>query len=165
MNIFRVTWTNYRELDSTSSDFCKIVYDVSSHSILYETCNGIKHTLRCDFGNIYDKLHNIMSLEEFQNEKLYEDGCDGDWYKFEYSLNREEIQYEGYIYELKCHEEVISLIKSCTKNTLEDERKLLHHKYIDISGKNIGVVEDWVSDIIQKRQKLEEDFLDWWEDI
>ena len=91
MNLFKVTWVNYGELDNTSSDFCELTYDVSEHLIFYETCNGIKHALRCDFGNIYDKLHNIVSLEEFQNEKPYEDGCDGDWYKFEYTLNGKEV--------------------------------------------------------------------------
>ena len=165
MNLFKVTWVNYGELDNTSSDFCELTYDVSEHLIFYRTCNGIRHSLRCDFGDIFDKIHFIVSSDEFQNEKPCEDGCDGDWYKFEYTLNGKEVHYEGYIYELKLHKEVVSLIESCAKDTLEDERKLLHHKYIEISGKNIGVVEDWVSDIIQKRQKLEEDFLDWWEDI
>ena len=30
---------------------------------------------------------------------------------------------------------------------------------------NVGVIEDWVHDIMQKRQKLEDDFLDLWMDI
>ena len=165
MSLFKVTWINYGELDNTSTDFCKIVYDVSNHSVFYETCNGIKHTLRCDFGSIFDKLHYIVSSEEFQSEIPYEDGCDGDWYKFEYILNGKEVQYEGYIYELKCHEEVISLIESCAKNTLEDERKLLQYKCTDHHDYHLWLKEDWVQDIMQKRQKLEEDFLDFWEDI
>lgn len=155
MSLFKVTWINCRELDNTSIDFHKIVYDVSSHNIFYETCNGTRHNLRCGFGSIFDKLHNIVSLEEFQNEKPYEDGCDGDWYKFEYTLNGVEIKYEGYIYGLKYHEEVVSLIKSYAKDTLEDERKLLGHKCTD----------NGVENIIRQRQELEKDFLDFLGDI
>ena len=160
--MFKVIWINYGELDFSSSAFCKIVYDISNHSISYETCNDIKHTLRCDFGSIFNKIRSIVSSDEFQNEKPYEDGCDGSWYKFEYTLNGKEVQYEGYIYGLKCHEEVISLIDACVKDTLEDEKKLLQSKYTD---DNHEVVEDWVQDIMQKRQKFEDGFLDFWEDI
>ena len=165
MNLFKVTWVNYGELDNTSSDFCELTYDVSEHLIFYRTCNGIRHSLRCDFGDIFDKIHFIVSSDEFQNEKPYEDGCDGDWYKFEYTLNGVEIKYEGYIYGLKYHEEVVSLIKSYAKDTLEDERKLLQYKCTDHHDYHLWLKEDWVQDIMQKRQKLEEDFLDWWEDI
>ena len=165
MNLFKVTWINYGELDFSSEDFCRLDYDISNHTIFYETCNGIEHTLCCNFGSIFDKIHSIVSSDEFQNEKPYEDGCDGDWYKFEYLFNGEEQSYKGYVYELEKHEELISLIESCAKDTLEDERKLLQNKYIDANGIHMGVIEDWVQDIIQKRQKLEEDFLDWWEDI
>ena len=153
--MFKVTWTNYGELDFRSTDFCRIVYDVSNHSIFYETCNDIKHNLRCDFGSIFDKIRSIVSSDEFQNENPYEDGCDGAWYKFEYTLNRKEVQYEGYIYGLKCHEEVISLIKSCAKSTLEDERKLLEHRCTD----------NEIQGIIESRKRLEYDFLDFWIDI
>lgn len=139
--MFRVTWINYGELDNTSSDFCRLTYDVSSHLISYETCNDIRHSLRCDFGSIFDKLHSIVASDEFQKEKPYEDGCDGDWYKFEYTLNGKEIKYEGYIYGLKCHEEVVSLIESCAESILEDERKLLQHKYIDENNNHMGVLE------------------------
>ena len=165
MNLFKVTWINYGELDNTSSDFCKIDYDVSEHTIFYETCNGIRHVLRCDFGSIFDKIHSIVSSDELQNEKPYEDGCDGDWYKFEYLLNGEEQSYEGYVYELEKHEELISLIESCAKDTLEDERKLLQYKCTDHHDYHLWLKEDWVQDIMQKRQKLEEDFLDFWVDI
>ena len=160
--MFKITWINYGELDYSSKDFCKLDYDISNHTIFYETCNGIKHALRCDFGSIFDKLRSIVISDEFQNEKPYEDGCDGDWYKFEYTLNGKEVQYEGYIYGLRQHELVISLIESCAKDILDDERKLLEHKDTD---NYYWVEEDWVQDIIQKRQKLEEDFLDFWEDI
>ena len=163
--MFKVTWVNYGELDSTSSDFCKIVYDVSKHLIFYETCNSIKHCLRCDFSSIFDELHNIVSSDEFQNEKPNKDGCDGDWYKFEYTLKGGVVKYEGYIYGLEKHEELISLIKSCAKDTLEDERKLLQYKCTDHHDYHLWLKEDWVQDIMQKRQKLEDDFLNWWEDI
>ena len=129
--MFKVTWVNYGELDFTSTDFCSLTYDVSNHLIFYETCNDIRHSLRCDFGGIFDEIHRIVSSEEFQSEKPYEDGCDGDWHKFEYTLNGELLKYEGYIYGLKLHNEVISLIESCAKNILDDEKKLLHHKYTD----------------------------------
>ena len=86
MNLFKVTWINYGELDFRSTDFCSIVYDVSEHTIFYETCNGIKHALRCDFGSIFNEIRSIVSSDEFQNEKPYKDGCDGSWYKFEYTL-------------------------------------------------------------------------------
>lgn len=152
--MFRVTWINYGELDNTSTDFCGLTYDVSKHLIFYETCNGIRHALRCDFGSIFDKLRSIVNSDEFQNEKPYEDGCDGDWYKFEYSLKGEIKKYKGYIYGLKFHEEVISLIESCAKSTLDDERKLLEHKCTD----------NEMQTIIKKRQELEKDFLDIWED-
>lgn len=165
MNLFKVTWKSYGELDNTSTDFCEITYDISSHRIFYETCNSIKHTLCCDFGSIFDKLHYIVESDEFQNEKPYKDGCEGDWYKFEYTLNGKEVQYEVYIYGLKGHEEIISLIESCSKNTLKDEKKLLQYKYIDIDGSHFGIVEDWVLDIINSRKKLEEDFFDFWKDI
>ena len=153
--MFKVTWINYGELDNTSNNFCKIVYDVSNHQVFYETCNSIRHCLRCDFGSIFDKLHSIVSSEEFQKEITYEDGCDGDWYKFEYTLNGKEVHYEGYIYGLKLHKEVVSLIESCAKDTLEDEKKLLQHKCTD----------NEMQDIIESRKKLEEDFLDYWVDI
>ena len=71
MNLFKVTWINYGELDNTSSDFCKIDYDVSEHTIFYETCNGIRHVLRCDFGSIFDKIHSIVSSDELQNENSH----------------------------------------------------------------------------------------------
>lgn len=153
--MFKVTWINYGELDFSSSDFCRLVYDISNHSIFYETCNDIRHNLRCDFGSIFDKIRSIVSSDEFQNENPYEDGCDGDWYKFEYTLNGKEVQYEGYLYGLKCHEEVISLIKSCAKSTLEDERKLLEHR----------CTANEIQGIIESRKRLEYDFLDFWIDI
>lgn len=153
--MFKVIWASCDELDLSSSDFCEIVYDVSNHTIFYETCNGIKHALRCDFGSIFDKLHSIVSSEEFQNEKPYEDGCGRDWYKFEYNLGDILVKYEGFINDLKLHREVVSLVKSCAKSTLDDERKLLDHKCTDVE----------MQDIIKKRQELEEDFLDWWIDI
>lgn len=154
MSLFRVTWINYGELDNTSTDFCELTYDVFKHFIFYETCNGIKHALRCDFGSIFDKLHNIVSLEEFQNEKPYEDGCDGDWYKFEYNVGGTLLKYEGYLYGLKLHKQVISLIEACAKGALDDERKLLEHKCTDTESQNIT----------KQRQELEEDFLDIWKD-
>ena len=48
------------------------------------------------------------------------------------------VKYEGYIYGLEKHEELISLIKSCAKGTLEDERKLLQHKHIDANDVHMG---------------------------
>ena len=155
MNLFKITWISYGELDNTSSDFCSLTYDVSNHRVFYETCNSIRHCLRCDFGSIFDKLHSIVSSEEFQEEIPCEDGCDGDWYKFEYTLNGKEVHYEGYIYGLRWHEDVVSLIKSCAKDTLEDEKKLLQHKCTD----------NEMQDIIESRKELEEDFLDFWVDI
>ena len=155
MNMFRVTWINYGELDNTSSDFCRLVYDVSSHSILYETCNGVRHILRCDFGSIFDELHSIVSSDEFQNEKPYENGCDGDWYKFEYTIADKSFEYEGYLYGLKLHEQVTSLVESCAKSTLDDERKLLKHE----------CTNNEVQDIIKQRNELEDDFLDFWGNI
>ena len=165
MNLFKVTWVNYGELDFSSEDFCRLDYDISNHTIFYETYNGIEHTLRCDFGSIFDKIHSIVSSDEFQNEKPYEDGCDGEWYKFEYKLKGGVVKYEGYIYGLEKHEELISLIKSCAKDTLEDERKLLQYKCTDHYDYHLWLKEDWVQEIMQKRQKLEEDFLDFWVDI
>ena len=153
--MFKVTWINYGELDNTSSDFCSLTYDVSNHRVFYETCNSIRHCLRCDFGSIFDKLHSIVSSEEFQKELPYEDGCDGVWYKFEYTLNGKEVHYEGYIYGLKLHKEVVSLIESCAKDTLEDEKKLLQYKCTD----------NEMQDIIESRKEIEEDFLDFWVDI
>lgn len=163
--MFKVTWINYGELDNTSNNFCSLIYDVSNHRVFYETCNGIRHCLRCDFSSIFDELHNIVSSDEFKNEKPNKDGCDGDWYKFEYVLNGEVVKYEGYVYGLEWHEKIVSLIKSCAKDTLEDERKLLQYKYTDHHDYHLGLMEDWVQDIMQKRQKLEEDFLDFWVDI
>ena len=163
--MFKVTWINYGELDNTSNNFCSLTYDVSNHRVFYETCNSIRHCLRCDFGSIFDKLHSIVSLEEFQEEIPCEDGCDGDWYKFEYTLNGKEVHYEGYIYGLKLHKEVVSLIESCAKDTLEDEKKFLQNKCTDHHDYLLWLKKDWVQDIIKKRQELEEDFLDWWIDI
>lgn len=138
--MFKVTWISYGELDYSSKDFCRLDYDISNHIIFYETCNGIKHALRCDFESIFDKIHSIVSSEEFQGESLFEDGCDGDWYKFEYSIKGEVKKYEGYIYGLKLHEEVVSLIESCAKSILEDERKILKHNDINTNGYNIGMI-------------------------
>lgn len=153
--MFKVTWVNYGELDYLSSDFCEIVYDVSSHNIFYETCNDIKHDLCCDFGSIFDELHRLVSSEEFQREVPYEDGCDGDWYKFEYTLNGEVVKYEGYIYGFEWHEKIISLIESCAKSTLDAERKLLEYICTD----------DEIQAIIKQRQELDKDSLDIWKDI
>ena len=153
--MFKVTWINYGELDNTSNNFCSLTYDVSNHRVFYETCNGIRHCLRCDFSSIFDELHNIVSSDEFKNEKPNKDGCDGDWYKFEYALNGEVVKYEGYIYGLRWHEDVVSLIKSCAKDTLEDEKKLLQHKCTD----------NEMQDIIESRKEIKEDFLDFWVDI
>lgn len=155
MSLFKITWLNYGELDNTSTNFCMLIYDVSSHNICYETCNGIRHILRCDFSSIFDELHHIVSSEEFQEEIPHEDGCDGDWYKFEYTLNSREIVYEGYAQGLEWHKKIVSLIESCAKGTLDDERKLLEHKCTD----------DETLNIIKQRQKLDEDFLDFWVDI
>lgn len=155
MSLFKVTWVNYGELDFTSSDFCKIVYDVSEHQVFYETCNSIGHFLRCDFSSIFDKLHLIVSSEEFQEEIPCEDGCDGDWYKFEYTLNGKEVHYEGYIYGLRWHEYIVSLIESCAKSTLEDERKLLKHECTNNEKESI----------IKKREELEKDCLSRWVNI
>ena len=162
--MFKVTWIN-EELENTSTDFCEIVYDVSSHNIFYETYDGIRHCLRCDFGSIFAKIHSIVSSDEFQTEKPHEDGWGGGWYKFEYTLNGKKIIYEGYVYGLEKHEELISLIESCATSTLEDERKILQHKCTDHHEYHLWLKEDWVQDIMQKRQKLEDDFLDFWVDI
>lgn len=153
--MFKVTWINYGELDFESSNFCEIVYDVSSHNIFYETCNGIKHDLCCDFGSIFDELHNIVSSVEFQNEVPYEDGCDGDWYKFEYTLNGKVVKYEGYIYGFEQHEKVVSLIEDCAKSTLDEERRLLEHKCTD----------DEAQAITKQRQELDKDLLGLWRNV
>ena len=151
--MFKVTWVNYGELDFESSNFCEIVYSVFSHNIFYETCNGIRHVLCCDFGSIFDELRTIVSSEEFQSEVPDEDGCDGDWYLFEYILNDEVVKHTGYIDGLEQHEKIVSLIKSCAKSILDNERKLLEHKCTD----------DEMQAIIKQRQELDADFFKIWE--
>lgn len=163
--MFRVVWSKYGELDYTSKDFCNIIYDVSEHRLVYKTCNEVVHVLRCDFSSIFERIHSIVSSKEFQSEKPYNGNCGGDWYEFEYTLNGCKVKHEGYIYGLRLHEEIISLIVDCARKTLEDEQKLLQNKYIDKDGLHFGVVEDWVEDIIKSRRELEEDFLDFWSDI
>lgn len=163
--MFRVVWSKYGELDYNSKDFCNIIYDVSEHRLVYKTCNGVVHVLRCDFSSIFERIHSIVSSREFQSEKPYNGNCGGDWYEFEYTLNGCKVKYEGYIYGLRLHEEIISLIVDCARKTLEDEQKLLQNKYIDKDGSHFGVVEDWVENIIKSRRELEEDFLDFWSDI
>ena len=153
--MFKVTWFNYEELDFASSDFYEVVYSVFSHNIFYETCNGVKHILCCDFGGIFDELHNIVSSDEFQSEVPYEDGCGGDWYLFEYILNDEVVRQAGYIYGLERHEKIVSLIESCAKSILDDERKLLEHK----------CTNDEMQDIIKQRQELNADFFKIWNSI
>ena len=155
MNLFKVTWFKYGELDLASSDFYEVVYSVFSHNIFYETCNGVKHILCCDFGGIFDELHNIVSSDEFQSEVPYEDGCGGDWYLFEYILNDEVVRQAGYIYGLERHEKIVSLIESCAKSILDDERKLLEHK----------CTNDEMQDIIKQRQELNADFFEIWNSI
>lgn len=153
--MFKVTWINYGELDFASSDFYEVVYSVFSHNIFYETCNGVKHILCCDFGGIFDELHNIVSSDEFQSEVPYEDGCGGDWYLFEYILNDEVVRQAGYIYGLERHEKIVSLIESCAKSILDDERKLLEHK----------CTNDEMQAIIKQRQELNADFFKIWNNI
>lgn len=41
MNLFKVTWVNYGELDFSSEDFCRLDYDISNHTIFYETHKDI----------------------------------------------------------------------------------------------------------------------------
>ena len=151
-NFIRLTWLNYGELDLSSSEFCKLDYIVDSHLIFYETCDNTRHFLRCDFSSIFDRLRSIISSKEFQNERPYVDGCDGDWYKFEYNLGDKLINYEGYIYGLNCHKEIVSLINECAKETLDEERKLLQS--------NFRSNEQLVLDIMKSRQKLEESSFD-----
>lgn len=155
MDLFKVTWINYGELDNTSGVFRRIEYDIFSHIIFYETYKGVKDILRCNFSSIFDKLHSIMSSNEFQNEKPYEDGCDGSWYKFAYFLNGAYVSYEGYVYGLAKHEEVVSLIESCAKSTLDDERKILENKCTDKE----------IQTIMASRRMLQYDSFDSWEDI
>ena len=155
MNLFKVTWFKYGELDFSSSDFYEVVYSVFSHNIFYETCNGVKHILCCDFGGIFDELHNIVSSDEFQSEVPYEDGCGGDWYLFEYILNDEVVRQAGYIYGLERHEKIVSLIESCAISILVDERKLLEHI----------CTNDEMQDIIKQRQELNADFFKIWNNI
>lgn len=149
--MFKVTWTKVGDFGfMTSDDFCKIVYDVSNHTICYETCNGIKNVLLCDFDSIFDTLHFTVSSEEFQEEipceDSCEDGCDGEWYKFEYTLNGKEVHYEGRTRGFKWHHvNLVWLIMSCAKSTLEDESKLLKHLCTNNEKESI----------IEKRQRLE----------
>lgn len=119
---------------------------------MYETCNGIKHVLDCDFGSIYKRLYEIVKSNGFKFERPYNDGCDGDSYRFEYSLNGEKKDYQGYIYGLILHEEIVSLIEKCAKSVLNEEQKLL----------NRG---SYTEELVRSRQKLSESFLDILEDI
>lgn len=76
--MFRVVWSKYGELDYTSKGFCNIIYAISEHRIFYRTCNGLEHTLRCDFSNIFERIHSIVSSKEFQSEKPHNGNCGGD---------------------------------------------------------------------------------------
>lgn len=160
--MFKVTYLNCGEMDITSTNFSSIVFDISSHKIFYTTCNEIRHVLDCDFSSIFSEIYKIVNSEEFQNEELCEDCCDGDMYKFEYIYKGNKREYKGYIYGLNNHEKLIEIIESCAKRELDDEQKLLRNNF----GKNDdNSIEDWARDILNHRHCLCEDFLDFWQDL
>lgn len=158
--MFGVTWLKLGELDISSNSFCRLYYDIAKHNIFYETCNGIRHCLNCDFSDIFDEIHSIVESDDFESEEPHKDGCDGEWYKIEYTINDDTVIQEGYIYGLEKHEKLVSLIETCAKGTLNDEQRLLNSR-----GFNNGKFEQWALDIMKSRQEFESIFPDFWEDI
>lgn len=159
--MFRLTWVNNGEC-SNSNDFSSIDFIVSEHKILYTTCSGISHSLTCNFSSIFDKVIELVSSEEFKIERPYCNCNDGDWYSFEYMFDGKVIKYEGYIYGLRKHEELVELVNSCASDILREERMLLDNNFGKTSNNGI---EKWASDIMKSRQELCNDFFRFWEDI
>lgn len=152
--MFDVTMVCYGEIDFDSYQYVKVVFSISEHTIFYETANGIRHVLGCDFSSIFDDIHKLVKSIEFQKEVPTDDGCDGDWYTFKYNFNGEVKEYKGYIYGLENHTKLIDLIMSCAKEHLDDEIVLLEKKDLEKINK-----------IVSKRNDLANDFLDWWVDL
>lgn len=160
--MFIITSFNFGENKLDSSEFSKVVYDISRHIIMYETFSSIKHILTCDFSSIYDKIHEIVGSSEFLLEVPYNGCSDGNYYEFEYNINSEKYIRKGYVYELSLHEELIDLIESCAKPVLKDEQRLLGSNW---GRRKDGTIEQWALDIVKSRQDLNNRFMTLWQDI
>ena len=157
--MFRISWFNYGEYNKDSYDFVNIVYDIEKHVIVYETANGVKHILCCDFSSIYAELRELLYSDAFIKEILTSHGYDGDYFEFEYNINVDTRKVKGYLYNAPLHEKMAELVRECAEPVLVDEHRLLTSNW---GRKEDGTIDFWALEILTNRQKLNSESFSKW---